>query len=235
MCKDGLIDCFKLSTTRNGKPVSEWLVKETSLLKHIEENEIRWSENAVAPPVATGNASHAPNQFGDADHQGADRVSVKTSPNALAMPNHAGVANGGAKIPDGEEFQRDVMAAPDESGDAIDEVVGETRTLASVLIENAKLTGELNGALNLIAEVRGDKEFLRDELREARAGREDVTVIAKQMLETLETIAVGGKLIRPPQADAENENRTSPSVPYQEAARPSAGDNGASATNPFGI
>ncbi len=225
MCKDGAIDCHKLSTTRNGQPVSEWLVNETSLLRRIEESEIKLDENTAVPPVATGNASHTPNQFGDANHKSADRKSTEKSPSALAMPNHAGIACGDARVPDGEEFHRDVMAAPNEIGAATDEEVGEKRTLASVLIENAKLTGELNGALNLIEEVRDDKEFLRDELREARAGRKDVTAIAQRMLETLESIAVGGKLIRSPQRDVENAHQPPTAMKNQETPEPGSGDN----------
>ena len=64
MCKEGRIDCWKLSTTRNGQPVSEWLVNETSLRNHVENNEIKWDEDvAISSPAtlrASGDANKAP-------------------------------------------------------------------------------------------------------------------------------------------------------------------------------
>jgi hypothetical protein len=69
---------------------------------------------------------------------------------------------------------------------------GETRTLATVLIENAKLLAKLEGkdeVLNernvLVGEMRDDRKFLREELTEARKLRGDVKEIAQKMLDTL--------------------------------------------------
>lgn len=68
----------------------------------------------------------------------------------------------------------------------------ETRHLADVLIENAKLLAKLEGkdeVLNernvLVGELRDDRQFLREELTEARKLRGDVKEIAQKMLETL--------------------------------------------------
>ena len=44
--------------------------------------------------------------------------------------------------------------------------------------------------------------FLREELRDARERGRDVTKIAERMLETLETMAMGGKLQRLPEQQA---------------------------------
>ena len=101
----------------------------------------------------------------------------------------------------------------------------------------------------MIEEIRADKEFLREDLREARAGRQDVTAIAQRMLETLESIAIGGKLLRhstssdashdiPPitPSDREADGNQSPTfVPHQEATNFQSGDNGASQTDAFRI
>jgi hypothetical protein len=69
---------------------------------------------------------------------------------------------------------------------------GETRTLATVLIENAKLLARIEGkdeVLNersiLVTELRDDRKFLREELTEARKLRGDVKEIAQKMLDTL--------------------------------------------------
>ena len=84
---------------------------------------------------------------------------------------------------------------------------GERRSLAEVLMENARLLATLEGKQELIveierrtadtiAELRDDRGFLREEVREARQQRGDIKEIANRMLETLENMAVGGKLLR---------------------------------------
>ena len=88
--------------------------------------------------------------------------------------------NGKSQANTGED-----MAMPIEDGDANDQEIGETRSLASLLIENARLTAELEGKRELETEMRDEKLFLREELKEARAGRKDVAAIAERMLETL--------------------------------------------------
>ena len=114
----------------------------------------------------------------------------------------------------------DDLAMPNEDGDAIDPEIGETRSLASLLIENARLTAELEGKRELETEMRDEKLFLRDELKEARAGRKDVAAIAERMLETLETIATGGKLMSAPHTNGRDRHTpvsNSKSQAYREA------------------
>ena len=79
--------------------------------------------------------------------------------------------------------------------------VGERRTLADVLIENAKLLATIEGKDQVIhgkdetiVELKDDRGFLRDEVREARRQRQDVKDIASRMLEAMQTIAIAGKL-----------------------------------------
>jgi len=241
ICKDGVIDCHKLSTTRNGKPISEWLVNETSLRNHIEKNEIKWDKAIDVPAAAGGNANRSPSADGDAIDVVDHGVSVEHSRDAVAMPDRLGDAPGGTHQPNDQATPADVMAAPDKAGGATDEPIGETRSLASVLIENASLTAQLQGSQNLIEEVRDDKKFLREELIEARAGRKDVTAIAQRMLETLETIAIGGKLMQPHQDqkpdERSNETPTSGSavIPHSEVVQSEPGDNPTSESNPFRV
>ena len=80
------------------------------------------------------------------------------------------------------QVQPDDVATPIDSGDA----TGDARSLAEVLIDNARITAELEGTRELLGELRDDREFLREELREARDGRKDVREIAERMLKTLE-------------------------------------------------
>lgn len=79
--------------------------------------------------------------------------------------------------------------------------VGERRTIADVLIENARLLATIDGRDQVIrgkdetiAELKDDRGFLRDEVREARQQRKDVKDIASRMLDAMQTIAIAGKL-----------------------------------------
>jgi hypothetical protein len=91
-------------------------------------------------------------------------------------------------------------------------LIGERRTLAEMLIENAKLLATIEGKELLlrgkdetIAELKDDRSFLRDEVREARQQRQDVKEIASRMLEAMQTIAIAGKL---PPASSRNDDVT---------------------------
>ena len=69
--------------------------------------------------------------------------------------------------------------------------VGERRTIAEVLIENARLLAQVEGRDAIIQELKEDRSFLREEVREGRRSRDDVKNIAERMLDTLKTMAVG--------------------------------------------
>ncbi len=81
------------------------------------------------------------------------------------------------------------------AGDAGDDIMappaGERRRLSDVLIENAKLLAEVEGRDAMIAEMKEDRNFLREEVREARKTRDDVKNISERMLDTLKTMAIG--------------------------------------------
>ncbi|MEO1700914.1 MAG: hypothetical protein AAFR71_02595 [Pseudomonadota bacterium] len=211
MCRDGVIECQKITTTRDGNPITEWLVDEASLLKHIRENEPKWSGTPREMNVAaTGDGRAHLGPSGDADERIETSFSKDNQRNGVTPPTLERAASGDARINEASENQGvtagDAMATPDSDGDAAD-IVGETRRLADVLIDNAKLTAELAGANVLIEAITDEKSFLREELREARAGRKDVTAIAQRMLETLETIAIGGKLMP---VERESHERSNP-------------------------
>ncbi|MFM9941500.1 MAG: hypothetical protein ACKVP7_18605 [Hyphomicrobiaceae bacterium] len=78
--------------------------------------------------------------------------------------------------------------------------VGETRSLAQVLIENAKLLAQNEGKDAVIIELKEDRSFLREEVVEARKARGDIKEIAKEMLGTLKAIALPRSI--PPPTDA---------------------------------
>ena len=68
--------------------------------------------------------------------------------------------------------------------------VGETRSIAQVLIENARLLAQNEGKDAVIIELKEDRSFLREEVVEARKARGDIKEIAKEMLGTLKAIAL---------------------------------------------
>ena len=68
---------------------------------------------------------------------------------------------------------------------------GERRSITEVLIENARLVAQVEGKDAIIEELKEDKNFLREEVREARKTRDDVKNIAERMLDTLKTMAIG--------------------------------------------
>ncbi len=111
-----------------------------------------------------------------------------------------------------------------DAGDAPVAVpVGERRTLADVLIENAKLLATIDGKDQVIrgkdetiAELKDDRGFLRDEVREARQQRKDVKDIASRMLQTMENIAIAGKL---PPASQQADNSVTARVIHSEPER----------------
>lgn len=229
MCRDGAIACQKITTTRQGNPITEWLVDEASLLRYIEENEPKWDGT---PPevhdVAAGDGRAHLSHSGDANERTETSFPKDNQCNAMTPPKLERGATGDASIYEASANQGakagDDRATPDPDGDATDQV-GETRRLADVLIDNAKLTAELAGARTLIDAITDEKGFLREELREARAGRKDVTAIAQRMLETLETIAVGGKLMAVPPRE-ENEGRRSAPTPPSSAGKQSSSESG---------
>ena len=83
------------------------------------------------------------------------------------------------------------VAAPPVA-DVFDDVpgtIGERRNLAEVLIENARLAAQIEGRDAVITELRDDKAFLRDEVREGRKTRDDVKTSAQRMIDVFKTMA----------------------------------------------
>ena len=104
-----------------------------------------------------------------------DAKQPATATPSLNLPTSDGIAS------DDGDATHVVAAAP----------AGERRSLAEVLIENAKLFAQVEGRDGVIAELKEDRNFLREEVREARRSRDDVKNIAERMLDTLKTIAIG--------------------------------------------
>lgn len=80
--------------------------------------------------------------------------------------------------------------APPAALDDLAEPVGERRTLASVLIENSRLVAEVAGKDAIIAELKDEQMFLREEVRDKRTLNEYMKQIASEMLATFKSIAI---------------------------------------------
>jgi hypothetical protein len=86
--------------------------------------------------------------------------------------------------------------------------------------ELAKLRAENTGLREQLDEAKENAKFLREEIISARGQRGDVVKIAEQMLGTLETIAVGGRLEKPSARQTAPE--ASPEPVHFEAVDPNA-------------
>jgi len=131
-------------------------------------NETSLAQFIAAEPIVTGDAG---------DATSADSAATATPTMPPPMSRQPATADNG------------------DAGDAIHAAttspVGERRTIAEVLIENARLLAQVEGRDAIIDELKEDRSFLREEVREARRTRDDVKNIAERMLDTLKTMAIG--------------------------------------------
>jgi len=131
-------------------------------------NETSLAKFIEAEPIVTGDAS---------DATGYDRAaSASPTPQQFPIREPDTIDNGIAS-----DAMRPPIATPK----------GETRTIAEVLIENARLLAQVEGKDAIIIELKEDRAFLREEVREGRRTRDDVKNIAERMLDTLKTMAIG--------------------------------------------
>ena len=118
---------------------------------------------------------------------------VEPAPQAAHAPQTATVS-GPAPAADATAS---AAGAAEEAQEKATVPAGEIRTLARVLIENAKPLSTVEGKdaviaekNQLIVELKDDRSFLREEVREGRKTRDDVKAIASQMLETIKSMAI---------------------------------------------
>ncbi len=95
----------------------------------------------------------------------------------------------------------DAGVAGDASAISLPVPAGERRSVAEVLIENAKLLAQNEGKDQIIVELKDDRAFLREEVREARKHRDDTRSIAEKMLQTLQAMALGRHLNAPQESE----------------------------------
>jgi hypothetical protein len=106
-----------------------------------------------------------------------------------------------------------VNAAEDAAACSDTQLQEDATTPLPVSTELASLRAENTGLKEQLAEAKDNAKFLREEIVSARGQRGDVVKIAEQMLGTLETMAVGGRLKRTSEQGSGEETAASSGAP----------------------
>ncbi|PLX41208.1 MAG: hypothetical protein C0605_05755 [Hyphomicrobiales bacterium] len=222
LCQDGKIDCYRLKTSRNGTAVTEWLVNGSSLSRHIEKNEkkIQAGESSLRPVATPTPNGDAKIKSGDANSNESE-VKSADAINAVATPEQSGYANNDEEVEKTTDVISD-LATPTESGDAriekgeIASMMSEAKdpapargeqtfvqsTEVTALIEKAELLAKSEMKDEIISGLRKDKADLKELVEDHRANekrlqqdlKDMATNAINQTLNTLQNIALGGKL-----------------------------------------
>ena len=224
-CANGTI-AAQLYSHSQGK---EWLMNETSLIKFIERYPITLTNDTAAhaaTSAAADEADQAPES--DASHRPDKGVATPAAQAAVeqATPTakqtsketakDTAVGKGSpvdptpvsetTKMPGGaksDAVNSDPSHADDEFIDPT-EVVGESRRLADILIENARLTALLSGKAETIEILKSHGDQMHQQMKESNALSAklttDVVKIASQMLHTMEKIGTAGRVAALPEA-----------------------------------
>lgn len=181
-CRTGDLDCRKLGL------LSRYFTTETSLLM---------LERKLLPDMIAENASHV--------SSGAANIQLETSADEATRtdaPQHAPVDEPAHSLMQVDEVEDSVARS--------DVLVKETAGPLHAAAELASLRAENAGLKDQLSEAKENVTFLREEIVSSRGQRGDVVKIAEQMLGTLETIAVGGRLERPRRRASEPTQTTEP-------------------------
>jgi hypothetical protein len=178
-CQEGRFDCYKLKTTRNGNPVHEWIMNSTSLLRFVEAK----TEDDSPPNPAT------PKAYGDASGSVGTRDNAQVSASATATSKDADDAKEDLALPRSSQDAPDVTATPDED----DDTNAGAMSQVEVMIENARLTAQLEAQNELWGELRDDKRFMREEMTQYRRNDRLLADMHRETLQTLKAVAVAGR------------------------------------------
>jgi len=169
-CREGDLDCQKLGV------LGRYFTTETSLLS-LEQKLLpdMMADGAGARAAARRGTPLQP----EVDHQHAQRHAGVETSDHVDVPLHA----------DADTAASDSMQQPMPSNAAASK--GMPRSA-----EVAELRAEVSGLAKQLEQAQEMNQFLREEIVSSRGQRGDVVKIAEQMLGTLETIAIGGRLER---------------------------------------
>jgi len=186
-CQEGRFDCYKLKTTRNGNPVHEWIINSTSLRAFVQTK----PEETTRVPLAT------PVENGDAEPVSEPATSVDETSNVTATPARSDDATDDPVLPRTQEAKPNVMATPVASDDAS----GERQSQVELMVENAKLTAQLDSQVDLIGELREDKKFMREQIVHQRGNDTLMADMHRETLQTLKAVSVAGRHTKIEMAD----------------------------------
>lgn len=178
-CQEGQIDCYKLTNTRNDNPVHEWIIDSTSLWEFIQSCPQDSTHFSVVTPEPSGDAKI------DAGTcmVGKQPVCVATAPD---LPCDAMKA---PTLPETSEREPDVTAALVD----VDGTKGGQLSRVELLIENARLTAQLDAQSELVSELRADKRFMREEIARYRNNDRLLAEMDLRILQTLKAVSVAGR------------------------------------------
>ena len=167
-CREGDLDCQKIGVLKR------YFTTEASLLK---------LEQSILPDMMAQNA-------------GANAVARS------GMQVHEASEDGGVQVhadEDAADNDDALLKEPEDAGEHsfMQQHVQVHEAAFSGTAEVAELRAQVEGLSSQLEQAREMNDFLRDEIVSARGQRGDVVKIAEQMLGTLESIAVGGRLDKP--------------------------------------
>ena len=182
-CRTGELDCQKRGV------LGRYFTTETSLLQLEQKLLPDMIAESVGGATAISTQLHEaaqPDDSSDAPlHAGAEEAERSS------MQAHA---------PEHEEAQSSTQLHTPASTAARSDVQQDVHLHAGERggsAEVAELRAQVKGLTSQLEQAQEINQFLRDEIVSARGQRGDVVKIAEQMLGTLETIAIGGRLERP--------------------------------------
>jgi hypothetical protein len=178
-CQEGRFDCFKLKTTRNGNPVHEWIINSTSLRSFVHTK----PEEIISAPMAP------PDGNGDAEPVSKTATSVDAITNVTTPPEHVDDANDNPGLPRTPEANPNVMATLVTADDASE----KKQSRVALMVENAKLTAQLDSQEDLIGELREDKKFMREQIVHQRGNDTLMADMHRETLHTLKAVSVAGR------------------------------------------
>jgi len=191
-CDEGKLLAIQIPVTYDNRTHAKpWFINEDSLTKFI----------ATMPRVILGDADDAvvvaatpKKRSGDANRKTGESLATLSSPK-VEQDQKADVAP--------IEVDRDAREVTPSSPAQVQ--VPQSISLSTILLENARLEERISGRDDVItqkdiqiSELKDDKIWLREEVRENRSIRHDVKEISSELLQTIKEMAGVPKLAQQP-------------------------------------
>lgn len=179
-CQEGRIDCFKLKTTRDGIPHHDWIIDSTSLWEFIQscpQNDARFTDTTSEPS-------------GDGKIDAEARTGRENPTSTVTAPDRPCNAVKDPISPRTLEHEPEITAVPKRA----DHAGGVKQSCVELMIENARLTAQLDAQSKLVNELREDKRFMRDEISQQSKNDRLLAEVHRRTLQTLKAVSVAARL-----------------------------------------